>query len=142
MEGHVDTLLCQGPSLARPYDEVDDWASYYVNIFADQDMFARFSHVRVGHEAQYTVLARMSKEDISAKLEEEGSSQVPDNKGQLYDHEVSMMDEVDSLNDCDDEDDDGSGDCTDSESSLDEDGSDRDLNSEGDINSDINDLIF
>ncbi|KAI6122721.1 hypothetical protein EDD16DRAFT_1691796 [Pisolithus croceorrhizus] len=121
---------------------VDDWASYHVNIFADRDMFARFSHVGVGHKAQYAVPARMSKEDISAELEEEGSSQVPDNKGPPYDHKVSMMDEVDSLNDCDNEDDDGSGDCTDSESSLDEDRSDRDSNSEGDINSNIDDLIF
>ncbi|KAI5993853.1 hypothetical protein EDD15DRAFT_2262737 [Pisolithus albus] len=140
-EGRTDSLLRRGPSLACPNDEVDDWASYYVNIFADRDLFVRFSHVGVGHEAQYPFLGKMSEEDISADFEEE-TLQVPDNKGPPREYEANTMDDaVGPLNDSDDEDDDGSGDCTDLESSLDEDGSDRDSNSEGD-NGDAYDLIL
>ncbi|KIK17396.1 hypothetical protein PISMIDRAFT_40594, partial [Pisolithus microcarpus 441] len=47
-EGQTNSLLHRGPSLAWPKDKDDDWNSYYVNIFTDQDMFAWFSHIGVG----------------------------------------------------------------------------------------------
>ncbi|KAF9232549.1 hypothetical protein BU15DRAFT_90630 [Melanogaster broomeanus] len=42
-----------GSSLGRLPEETDDWASFYVNIFADRDMFARFAGIGVGHIAQF-----------------------------------------------------------------------------------------
>ncbi|KIK32711.1 hypothetical protein CY34DRAFT_18855 [Suillus luteus UH-Slu-Lm8-n1] len=52
-EGRSDALLRRGPSLARFEEEVDDWVYFYVNIFADRDMFAHFVGFGVGHEVQY-----------------------------------------------------------------------------------------
>ncbi|KIK14700.1 hypothetical protein PISMIDRAFT_17112 [Pisolithus microcarpus 441] len=133
-EGRTDSLLCQGPSLVWPKDEVDNWTSYYVNIFADRDMFARFSHVGVGHEAQYSVSVQMNLEDISDDSNEGESSQVPGNEGPLgeREYEASRMDDVDPLSSSDDEDED----CINLESSLDGDGSGRESYSEEDTDVD------
>ncbi|KIK21705.1 hypothetical protein PISMIDRAFT_103599 [Pisolithus microcarpus 441] len=134
-EGWTDSLLHQGPLLAQPKDKVDDWKSYYVNIFADWDMFARFSHIRVGHEVQYSVSVQMNMEDISDDSDEGETSQVPGNEGLLgkQEYEDDRMDEVDPLSDSDNEDED----CINSESSLDGDGSDRESNSEEDTDVDL-----
>ncbi|KZT64013.1 hypothetical protein DAEQUDRAFT_635146, partial [Daedalea quercina L-15889] len=35
-------------SIARPPDERDDWASYYVGVFVDRDMFMRYDGGGVG----------------------------------------------------------------------------------------------
>ncbi|KIK95705.1 hypothetical protein PAXRUDRAFT_75824, partial [Paxillus rubicundulus Ve08.2h10] len=51
--GRTDTLMKPGPSLGRLAGETDDWSSFYVNIFADRDMFARFAGIGIGHEAQF-----------------------------------------------------------------------------------------
>ncbi|KAG1770570.1 hypothetical protein EV702DRAFT_926507, partial [Suillus placidus] len=45
----TNDLLRHGPSAARLPGEVDDWASFYVNIFADRDMFCRFACICIGH---------------------------------------------------------------------------------------------
>ncbi|KAI6009987.1 hypothetical protein BKA83DRAFT_4504106 [Pisolithus microcarpus] len=54
-QGRTDTLLRHGESIARQPGETDDWCAFYVNIFADRDMFSRFAGIGVGHEAQYSV---------------------------------------------------------------------------------------
>lgn len=54
-EGRTDTLLKRGESIARQPGETDDWRAFYVNIFADRDMFSRFAGIGVGHKAQYNV---------------------------------------------------------------------------------------
>ncbi|KAH7927896.1 hypothetical protein BV22DRAFT_1006163 [Leucogyrophana mollusca] len=53
VNGRSDTLLRPGPSVGRLPEETDDWTAYYVNIFADRDMFARFAGIGIGHEAQF-----------------------------------------------------------------------------------------
>ncbi|KAF9237036.1 hypothetical protein BU15DRAFT_76410 [Melanogaster broomeanus] len=53
VDGRTGDLLRHGLSLGRQPDEVDDWGSFYVNIFADRDMFCRFAGIGVGHEIQY-----------------------------------------------------------------------------------------
>ncbi|KAG2068597.1 hypothetical protein BDR04DRAFT_1024027 [Suillus decipiens] len=52
----TNDLLRHGPSAARLPGEVDDWASFYVNIFADRDMFCHFAGIGVGHQVQYDSL--------------------------------------------------------------------------------------
>ncbi|KAF8426794.1 hypothetical protein L210DRAFT_3565833 [Boletus edulis BED1] len=47
--GRTAALMKPGPSLGRLPGETDDWGSFYVNIFVDRDMFARFSGIGVGH---------------------------------------------------------------------------------------------
>ncbi|KAG2352646.1 hypothetical protein BDR07DRAFT_1248725, partial [Suillus spraguei] len=44
----MDHLLRHGPSLVRLPGEVDVWASFYVNIFTDRDMFCHFAGIGVG----------------------------------------------------------------------------------------------
>ncbi|KII95409.1 hypothetical protein PLICRDRAFT_48393 [Plicaturopsis crispa FD-325 SS-3] len=44
----TELLKCLG-SVARPVGEEDDWSTYYVNIWADRDMFMRFIGGGVGH---------------------------------------------------------------------------------------------
>ncbi|KIN98950.1 hypothetical protein M404DRAFT_83146, partial [Pisolithus tinctorius Marx 270] len=48
-DGRTDSLLRHGPSMGRSANEADDWTAYYVNIFADRDMFARFAGIGIGH---------------------------------------------------------------------------------------------
>ncbi|KIJ58626.1 hypothetical protein HYDPIDRAFT_33994 [Hydnomerulius pinastri MD-312] len=60
--GRTDSLLRRGPSAARAANEADDWTAYYVNIFADRDMFARFAGIGVGHSAQYTLQVAFNQE--------------------------------------------------------------------------------
>ncbi|KAI6113871.1 hypothetical protein EDD16DRAFT_1429467, partial [Pisolithus croceorrhizus] len=47
--GHTTALLWQGASVARCPTNDDDWCSFYVNIFADCDMFCHFTAIGVGH---------------------------------------------------------------------------------------------
>ncbi|KIM70496.1 hypothetical protein SCLCIDRAFT_18613 [Scleroderma citrinum Foug A] len=56
-DSHTTVLLRQGASIARHPTEDDDWSSYYVNIFADRDMFCRFAVIGVGHSIQYPIQA-------------------------------------------------------------------------------------
>ncbi|KAI6102950.1 hypothetical protein F5141DRAFT_982622, partial [Pisolithus sp. B1] len=46
--GHMMALLWQGASVARCPTNDDDWCSFYVNIFADHDMFCHFTAIGVG----------------------------------------------------------------------------------------------
>ncbi|KAG2055968.1 hypothetical protein BDR06DRAFT_881265, partial [Suillus hirtellus] len=52
-DGRTNDLLRHGPTVAWPFGEVDDWTTFYVNIFTDQDMFARFARIGVSHQIQY-----------------------------------------------------------------------------------------
>ncbi|KAG2113257.1 hypothetical protein BD769DRAFT_1673787 [Suillus cothurnatus] len=62
-DGCTDDLLHHGPTVARPFGEVDDWTAFYVNIFADRDMYAHFARIGVGHQIQY-VLLNATDDDI------------------------------------------------------------------------------
>ncbi|KIJ58305.1 hypothetical protein HYDPIDRAFT_141613 [Hydnomerulius pinastri MD-312] len=48
-DGRTSDLLRPGPSVGRRNDEIDDWVSYFVNIFVDRDMYMRYNGVGVGH---------------------------------------------------------------------------------------------
>ncbi|KAH9944799.1 hypothetical protein B0H21DRAFT_823184 [Amylocystis lapponica] len=48
-DGRTSELLLATNSIARLPGETDDWASYYVNIFVDRDMFMRYSGGGIGH---------------------------------------------------------------------------------------------
>ncbi|KIM60078.1 hypothetical protein SCLCIDRAFT_26869 [Scleroderma citrinum Foug A] len=65
-DGHTDSLLCHGSSVARERNAIDDWAVYYVNIFADRDIFARYTGVGVGHQAQYCLQTSLNHEACSS----------------------------------------------------------------------------
>ncbi|KIK75568.1 hypothetical protein PAXRUDRAFT_47859, partial [Paxillus rubicundulus Ve08.2h10] len=52
-EGQTDILVSCGESTARKLGETEDWSSFYVYIFVDQDMFAHFTGTGVGHLAWY-----------------------------------------------------------------------------------------
>ncbi|KIK33685.1 hypothetical protein CY34DRAFT_18219 [Suillus luteus UH-Slu-Lm8-n1] len=47
--GRGTSSLRYGKSLARPGGGLDDWEEHYVGIFADRDMFMRYTHLGVGH---------------------------------------------------------------------------------------------
>ncbi|KAJ3486185.1 hypothetical protein NLI96_g4423 [Meripilus lineatus] len=52
---HMEFLtneLLPHQSVARPPGQTDDWARFYVNIFADRDMFMRYFGGGVGHPEQ------------------------------------------------------------------------------------------
>ncbi|KAF9783667.1 hypothetical protein BJ322DRAFT_1109524 [Thelephora terrestris] len=42
-----------GPTVARPIDEKEDWVNFYVNIFVDRDMFVRYLGGGIGHLEQF-----------------------------------------------------------------------------------------
>ncbi|KIM53916.1 hypothetical protein SCLCIDRAFT_57625, partial [Scleroderma citrinum Foug A] len=48
-KGRTDSLLPCSPSVVRENGDLDDWTAYYVNIFADRDMYACFIGFGVGH---------------------------------------------------------------------------------------------
>jgi len=48
-DGRTSDLLMASCTAARPPHEDDDWAAFYVNIFADRDMFMRHTGGGVGH---------------------------------------------------------------------------------------------
>ncbi|KAJ3474989.1 hypothetical protein NLI96_g12128 [Meripilus lineatus] len=50
-DGRTNELLPH-QSVARPPGQTDDWARFYVNIFADRDMFMRYFGGGVGHPEQ------------------------------------------------------------------------------------------
>ncbi|KAH7908632.1 hypothetical protein BJ138DRAFT_1204895 [Hygrophoropsis aurantiaca] len=52
-DGRCTHLLPPGKSLARFGDEEDDWMHFYVNIFADRDMFMRYAGQAPGHSQAY-----------------------------------------------------------------------------------------
>ncbi|KAG1741749.1 uncharacterized protein EDB91DRAFT_1247804 [Suillus paluster] len=45
-----------GPTVAQPFGEVNDWTAFYINIFADCDMFTHFAGIGVGHVVQHNLL--------------------------------------------------------------------------------------
>ncbi|KAF8835227.1 hypothetical protein BDN67DRAFT_1015721 [Paxillus ammoniavirescens] len=72
-DGHTDSLQ-SGPSTARAADEVNDWSSYYVNIFADRDMFAHFTGIGVGHAVQ----SPLSMDDQDSESSRDGDASEPE----------------------------------------------------------------
>ncbi|KAH7917017.1 hypothetical protein BV22DRAFT_1027096, partial [Leucogyrophana mollusca] len=47
-DGRTCDLLRGGPSAGRKLGEEDDWAAFYVNIFADRDMYMRHNGDGIG----------------------------------------------------------------------------------------------
>ncbi|KAG2045982.1 hypothetical protein BDR06DRAFT_852944, partial [Suillus hirtellus] len=47
--GRGTSSLRSGKSFAHQNDELDNWESYYVGIFADRDMFMCYTHCGIGH---------------------------------------------------------------------------------------------
>ncbi|KAF8834278.1 hypothetical protein BDN67DRAFT_992701 [Paxillus ammoniavirescens] len=75
--GFLDpSLVVHGKS-----DEVDDWSSFYVNIFADRDMFCRFAGISIRHKIQYCQRATLDvdhKEDADEVELDTGAPEVDD----------------------------------------------------------------
>ncbi|KAJ3573756.1 hypothetical protein NP233_g2220 [Leucocoprinus birnbaumii] len=67
-----DLLSTQGQTEARQSGETDDWANYYVNIFAGCDMYMRYIGLGIGHRDS-NVAANPDLEQGKDGLEEEGS---------------------------------------------------------------------
>ncbi|KAG2154499.1 uncharacterized protein EDB93DRAFT_1051413, partial [Suillus bovinus] len=42
------STLCHGTSFACSGGKLDDWEEYYVGIFADRDIFIRYTHFGIG----------------------------------------------------------------------------------------------
>ncbi|KAI6100080.1 hypothetical protein EDD16DRAFT_1697278 [Pisolithus croceorrhizus] len=77
-DGRTTSLLRQGASVARRPTEDDDWCAFYVNVFADRDMFCRFAGIGVGHEIQYPVRTTPDLNDESGEGDEELDSDIDD----------------------------------------------------------------
>ncbi|KAG2060721.1 hypothetical protein BDR06DRAFT_986857 [Suillus hirtellus] len=56
--GRGVSSLCRGTSFGRPSKEVDDWEEHYVRIFADRDMFLRYTHLGIGHSVALRKIIR------------------------------------------------------------------------------------
>ncbi|KAL1759929.1 hypothetical protein FB107DRAFT_270653 [Schizophyllum commune] len=67
--GRTSSLLGAGATIARAAGEVDDWLNYYVNIFADRDIFMRHFGGGIGHTERAGTNAS-SHMDTSAEPEE------------------------------------------------------------------------
>ncbi|KIO07302.1 hypothetical protein M404DRAFT_136269, partial [Pisolithus tinctorius Marx 270] len=100
VNGHTDSLLRRGPSMGHPANEVDDWEAYYVNIFADRDMFARFSGIGIGHDAQYSLPELVPKTSSDSDLDLTDASDHSDQESPTDEDIGSEGDE--GLNDGDD----------------------------------------
>ncbi|KIK81964.1 hypothetical protein PAXRUDRAFT_14969 [Paxillus rubicundulus Ve08.2h10] len=132
-DGRTDTLLQQGPSAARPANEVDDWVAYYVNIFADRDMYSRFAGIGVGHDVQFTSplsTGGMDQHQEGGRAVDTSNLEIPENS--LDDEDLTEQsnhneDEEDSSGE-DDEDD---GESDSKELDDDDDESDSESDSEG-----------
>ncbi|KAF8549149.1 hypothetical protein OG21DRAFT_1421778 [Imleria badia] len=109
--------------LARLPGENDDWAGFYVNIFADRDMFARFAGIGVGHlvldlGGYVPALVINTLEDMDKDNEDDMQGII---EGQVVDE-----DHAESVHDWNDEDkDDGNG-VSDNEGCESEDGIEND----------------
>lgn len=73
-DGRTTALLQQGASVARHPTNDDDWCSFYVNIFADRDMFCRFAAIGVGHEVQYPMQMNSGAHDGGDELDSDNDS--------------------------------------------------------------------
>ncbi|KAG0693779.1 hypothetical protein DFH29DRAFT_1006933 [Suillus ampliporus] len=107
---HMDTLLWHGPSVARPFREVNDWTAFYVNIFADQDMFAHFVGIGVGHVVQYNLSKDTEREHEPGSCDDELDAVMSDTSGSIPDSDAGDRRNQTPGDDDDDGDDDGDGD--------------------------------
>ncbi|KIO00571.1 hypothetical protein M404DRAFT_29498 [Pisolithus tinctorius Marx 270] len=106
INGHTNSLLRCGPSMGRPANEVDDWEAYYINIFADCDMFACFSGISIGHDAQYSLPELVPKMSSDSDLDLTNASDHSDQESPTDEDIDSEGDE--GLNDGDDVEDESS----------------------------------
>ncbi|KAG2353638.1 hypothetical protein BDR07DRAFT_1614805, partial [Suillus spraguei] len=65
VSGRGTTSLRHGESLARQDGKLDDWEAYYVGIFADKDMYMRYTPYGIGHP---TVLREMTRNCANVHL--------------------------------------------------------------------------
>ncbi|KIK33785.1 hypothetical protein CY34DRAFT_18155 [Suillus luteus UH-Slu-Lm8-n1] len=106
----MDDLLRHGPTVARPFGEEDDWNTFYVNIFANRDMFARFARIGIGHQIQYTLLNATEDEnfvgDNDDELLAEGDLEptTSNTGGQIFDSDVGNCQNQALGNETDEED--------------------------------------
>ncbi|KAL1703846.1 hypothetical protein EV121DRAFT_207017 [Schizophyllum commune] len=95
--GRTDMLLrTTGPSKARAAGEVDDWTNYYVNIFADRDMFMRYFGGGVGHSI------RLQPDGAHSTIPGEQDGQQAGDDGDSGEADVSSDVAVDLAMDMDD----------------------------------------
>ncbi|THG92874.1 hypothetical protein EW026_g8186 [Hermanssonia centrifuga] len=79
---HGKTSELLGPSVVRSVSDNDeDWVFYYVNIFADRDMFMRYLGGGVGHRVVQFILDRVAsvvtaEEEQGEQVAEESDSEV------------------------------------------------------------------
>ncbi|KAJ3569163.1 hypothetical protein NP233_g5228 [Leucocoprinus birnbaumii] len=133
--GRTSKLLSyQGKTEARADEENDDWVNYYVNIFADRDMFMRHLGLGIGHQhctaANPPTLAA-PQDNPPAR---EGEDYEMEDDTAALDLPVDVDQDVMALSMCDDDDNEGTpdaGDVSDAED-TDEDDDERDLSGSGD----------
>ncbi|KAJ3575441.1 hypothetical protein NP233_g1093 [Leucocoprinus birnbaumii] len=132
--GRTSRLLpYQGRTEARGDEEKDDWVNYYVNIFADCDMFMRHLGLGVGHQhctaasASLPILADPqdnppSREGEDYEMENDTAVlslpvDVDQNHGDMDDEDMLNISDINDSEDAeDDEDDTDSGDFRDEDS--------------------------
>ncbi|KAG2055844.1 hypothetical protein BDR06DRAFT_1044714 [Suillus hirtellus] len=103
-DGRTDTLLRYGPTVAQPLREVNNWTAFYVNIFADRDMFTHFVGIGVGHVAQYNLSKDMEPEHGPGGCDDEWDIDMSNTSKD--DDEDETKTETETKDDDDDDDDD------------------------------------
>ncbi|THG93522.1 hypothetical protein EW026_g7735 [Hermanssonia centrifuga] len=90
-----------GPSIVRPASDNDkDWLLYYVNIFADCDMFMRYLGGGVGHRVtqfltDFLTAPAVDEDEPIEEPDEICSSGVPQETGAISEPDVNNDDEED-----------------------------------------------
>ncbi|KZP28578.1 hypothetical protein FIBSPDRAFT_728633 [Athelia psychrophila] len=125
--GRTTDLLNATTTAARAFGEVDDWEAFYVNIFADRDMFMREVGQGVGHFAFHQHGDTASTE-YSATDEEMG-----DVRGESSGGDDEDADSAEDTNGEEDADEDAEGDESDEDDDSEEDSSDEEFGEDFDI---------
>ncbi|KAF9240183.1 hypothetical protein BU15DRAFT_74100 [Melanogaster broomeanus] len=146
VDGRTTDLLRAGQSDGRRSGEVDDWSTYYVNIFADRDMYMRYNGNGIGHCFN---LVREEDEVIRDEMEDESGLEEGEEdtvEGEEHDEDQVDVDaddddEEDNDDEEDEEDDDDDNEVLGNGSGSDSDDRDCDAESTFDYDTDVDDLF-
>ncbi|KIK92915.1 hypothetical protein PAXRUDRAFT_790802 [Paxillus rubicundulus Ve08.2h10] len=101
-DGRGSHLLRAGKSVGRQGDEEDDWVSFYVNIFADRDMFMRFVGRSPGHTQPHKPPVPLSTDEPDNGLQ--GSDTEEEEDCDPNERDIQDMDVDEDFGDSEDED--------------------------------------
>ncbi|KAJ6583307.1 hypothetical protein B0H10DRAFT_1818841, partial [Mycena sp. CBHHK59/15] len=99
----TELLDTQNITAARAVEDTDDWANYYVDVFADRDMMMRFFGGGIGH--MQTVMEEDGPDDEDSEDKSDGDIDTSGPSGNQSDGEESDDEEEDADNEEDEEDD-------------------------------------